>query len=138
MELTGAIVVTMRWLHLLATVAFLGSAFFSLVLLAPQAQSGPATELGKWIESRFRELLDVSVTVLLLSGAILTFDRLSNGQASTRYVALLGLKVCLALVIFYLAYGTRRVGLAQSTPTLRVLVAFGALVLLMALLLRGA
>lgn len=136
MELAGVIVIAMRWAHLLAAVALVGSAFFWLAFLAPQFATEPRQPLGRAVDAGFRELVDVSLPVFLLSGAILTFDRLSRGQASTGYVAVLGLKIGLALVMFHLAYRTRRGGLAGAQRSLRALVLLGALVLLLAVVLR--
>lgn len=137
MEATGAIVVAIRWLHLLASVALLGSLFFSLAFLGSESRAEATTRLRKSLDARFRELVDACFVVFLLTGALLTFERLSGGRAGLVYVGLLGLKVALALLLFHLLYRARRFGLASSPGRLRVPLTLGAVILLLAVALKA-
>jgi uncharacterized membrane protein len=137
-DAAGAIIVALRWLHVLAAVGLLGSVFLTAALMAPLLRAHPSPPLAKDLDARLREVVDVCVLVLLVSGAVLVFERLSGGQASTLYAGLLGLKVVLALLMFYQVFRARGAGILESPRTLRAPLGVGAVVLLLAVLLKVA
>ena len=162
MSVADAFLLAVRWIHGLAAVAWIGGSLFYLVVLRPvlrRTREG-AARTNALVSAEFRGLVDVSVVVLVLTGAILTFDRLTSRFATSPYVLVLALKVVLALWMFLLAgalRGRRRRsgaggGAARQTPsrpptrTSRVLralsagnliVIIGILVFLLADLLRA-
>lgn len=137
MDAAGAILVAIRWTHLLAAVALVGSALFALVVIVPGLRHEPQPSLEARLRAGLREVIEVSLVVLLLSGVILVFERLGRGQATTLYVALLGAKIGLAIWMFGLGLGLRRAELGQLEPRLRRLALLGAAVLLLAVVLRA-
>ena len=62
--------------------------------------AGAATE--------FKALVDTCIFVLLVTGVILTANRLAPGVVGTAYVAVLGVKIALSAWMFVLARGRRR------------------------------
>ena len=56
----------------------------------------------------FRALVDTSIFVLLVTGVILTLDRLTPGVVGMPYVIVLAAKIVLSLWMFHLARGRRR------------------------------
>ena len=103
------------------------------------------------VAAEFRGLVDVCIIVLVVTGAILSFERLTGGFVGVPFVVTLGLKILLTLWMFYLALSLRRrrEGLAvshdqQGEPTLlgrltarqSMIVILGTVVLLVSDLLK--
>jgi hypothetical protein len=125
-----AVLVLLRWLHALATIAFLGwSAVLWLDGAAPDGSRMPGS-------ARFKEITEVTLLVFLATGAILTFDRLSRGAGGV-YAAILAAKVLLAVVAYQYAFLWRRRGLAIGASAGRIVLIAGAAVVLLAAVLKG-
>lgn len=107
--------VALRWGHSLAAAAWVGGSLFYLVVLRPALGSPPGQEslsLQSLVLQRFREVVVICMVVLVVTGVLLTFDRLSVGLPSERYVLLLGVKIVAAVAMFLLAQelAQRRLG----------------------------
>jgi uncharacterized membrane protein len=145
------------WVHAAAAVAWVGGSLFYLAALRPALRATAAgPEIERAVAGRFRELVEASLVALLVSGAVLAFDRLSSPAAGGAYLAVLGLKVLLALAMCWLAWelgwagrrSAQRVRAAnQGEPrTLRrrlgwrsparLVLALGLVVVLLAIVLR--
>jgi uncharacterized membrane protein len=99
-----------RWLHVLAAVAWVGGSLFYLLALRPALRKGgqelrPVNDL---VGMEFRAVVDTCVVLLVLTGVVLAFGRLTSPATGIPYVATLGVKVVLALWMFALAWGRRR------------------------------
>ena len=89
-----------------------------------QAQDGPSTGSGRTegqgdplrrgperaegLADEFRGLVTTAIAVLLLTGAILSVARLTGDAASIAYAVVLGVKIALALYMFYVVRLVRR------------------------------
>lgn len=137
LDLREALLTLVRWFHAAGAVILVGGSAFYLLVLAPSlAQHGEAAEtLRKSADSRFRELLDLSASVLLVSGGLLFFERLAGGAANTLYAAILGLKVLLSLLVYRQALVVRRRAGWQSGEAI-LMVGAGFLVVLLATVLK--
>ena len=89
--------VAIRWLHLVAAVAWVGGSLFYLLVLQPSLKDGRAE-----IDRRFRDVVQLSIVTLLVTGALLTFDRLQL-EPGPSYAVTLGVKLALASWMFLLA-----------------------------------
>jgi uncharacterized membrane protein len=127
--LAEALLVVLRWLHALASIVFLG---WSAVLWL----DGPPRGDAALARQRFREVTELSLLILLATGAVLTFDRLSRG-AGGLYAGVLALKVVCAVVAYQFAFRWRRVGLPVGGLDGRVVLIFGAAAVLLAAVLKG-
>jgi hypothetical protein len=127
--LAEALLVVLRWLHALASIAFLG---WSAVLLL----DGPPRADKDAARARFKEVTELSLLVLLATGAVLTFDRLSRGAGDV-YAAVLAAKVICAVVAYQYAFRWRRVGLPVGSLDGRIVLIFGAATVLLAAVLKG-
>lgn len=94
-----------RWLHGMAAVAWVGGSLFYLLVLRPALRKGDegAQQANPLVAAEFRGLVDTAVIVLVLTGAILSFDVLTSRYAGVPYTVILGVKVALALWMFHLA-----------------------------------
>jgi len=126
------LLIVMRWAHGLATIVWLGGGAYATLIQGRQlrelddravaAQIGAATgaEFGRWVNA--------AMIVFIVSGVVLTFDRLSSRGATVQYGIVLALKVALALWMFGIVqgFGARRRG-SRGVTTGRVAAVRGAL-----------
>ena len=104
------ILVVIRWGHAAAAVAWVGGGFFYLMVLRPAARRsrGLPAETGAAVRDEFRSVTATAIAVLALTGAVLSAARLTGGGATLAYAAVLGVKIGLALYMFYVARLVRR------------------------------
>lgn len=148
-----ALRVAIRWVHGLATVAWVGGSLFYLLALRPAVRIAGATPaFERAVAAQFREIVEASLAVLLVSGAILTFDRLSSGAATALYIGVLSAKIVLALAMCWLAWelgwagrhrtltpavkGVGHVGVGRWLAPSRLILLLGLVVMLLAVVLR--
>jgi putative copper export protein len=102
MSILDWILVAIRWGHALAAVAWVGGGMFYILVLRPSFRRRPPTaEAGQAIEAEFRGLVNTAIGVLLVTGAVLAASRLTSEAVTIPYVAVLAVKVALALYMFY-------------------------------------
>ena len=93
------LILLVRLLHVLAGAFWVGGGLLFLYLVAPRsgaAGSGLADQLGR--------AMSHSVSVFLLTGAVLVFVRLADPNATGAYLVLLALKLALAFLAFLLVW----------------------------------
>lgn len=102
--------VVVRWIHLVASAAWVGGSIFYLFVLRPALRRSP--EAGRKISevtaAEFRVLVDTCIFVILATGIILTFNRLNIGVTGPSYGIVLGIKIALSVWMFILARSRRR------------------------------
>ena len=100
----------MRWVHLTASVAWVGGSIFYLFVLRPamrrSADSG--REVNRYTAAEFKVMVDICFFLIVVTGISLTFDRLSDRATGTAYVMVLVAKVLLSVWMFLLASSRRR------------------------------
>jgi len=128
-DLAEVLLVALRWLHAAASIVFLG---WTAVLWLDGPPRGDVVAA----RLRFKEITELSLLVLLATGAVLTFDRLSHG-AGGLYAAVLALKIVCAVVAYQFAFRWRRVGLPIGAVDGRIVLVFGAATVLLAAVLKG-
>jgi len=90
-----------RWIHSVAAVAWVGGGLFYLLILRPylrRTSNGIEVAVGR----DFRTLVTIAMGILLVTGSIMTFERLGSGLIGTPYVIVLAMKIVLAIYMFYL------------------------------------
>jgi hypothetical protein len=128
-DLAEWLLVVLRWLHALASIAFLGWSAVLWLDGPPLGESGAARQ-------RFKEVTELSLLVFLATGAVLSFDRLSRGAGGV-YAAVLALKILCGVVAYQYAFRWRRVGLPVGGLDGRIVLIFGAGTVLLAGVLKG-
>jgi len=102
-----------RWIHVAATVVWLGGSIFYLLVLGPALPRTGANDSTRSLEMAinrgFRDLVDLSIIALIVTGVLITLDRLDHSSLGTAYFVVLALKIVAALSMFVLArdLGTR-------------------------------
>ena len=135
-----------RAAHTLAAAAWVGGSILYLVAVLPALRSkGPVPAVAGEIAALFRRMVNICMGVLLLSGAYLAFDRLTQTTLGWPYLVVLGLKIALATGMFILAIyigqsnirrlAKRSTRLSKAAPQL--MLALGIVVFILGALLNG-
>ena len=96
--------VIVRFAHTLAAAAWVGGSILYLVVVLPALRSGgPAPAVAAQVAALFRRLTNICIGVLLLSGAFMVFDRLTQTTLGLPYLVVLCLKIVSAIAMFILA-----------------------------------
>ena len=108
-ETSEYVMIIARWGHILGASTWLGISLTYALVIAPIRLSHQSQEeLFKTINIRYKEIVDLSVIVIFISGLIMTFDRLTGLPPPTTWTILLGSKVMLAILMVYLIWNARR------------------------------
>ena len=136
MDVTDLFLIAMRWLHASAAVVWIGAIWFELFVVAPAWDAGPPPDVLARFDGAMREIVQTALVVFLVSGAILTFERLSRGAAGSTYVTLLGLKVILSVVMFQVGFRFRGARGPRRARGLQIMAALGLAIVLLATVLK--
>ena len=103
MNVLDWILLAIRWGHALAAVAWVGGGIFYLMVLRPALQRarGLPAETSRSIGVEFRGLVSTAIAILLVTGVLLSVSRLTGDAVTSPYVAVLVVKIALALYMFY-------------------------------------
>lgn len=145
------LIVLMRWAHALAAIVWLGGGVYASMVLRPRLQALQASDAERLqvdIRRDFARFVNGAMAVFVVSGVLLTFDRLSGRGATPAYAIVLAFKVALAVWMFAITQRLQRRGLGSvrrgriasfwwrvSSP--RTLLWLGAAVVLLAALLKA-
>ena len=103
MNVLDWILVVIRWGHAVAAVAWIGGSIFYILVLRPGMRRSPTSaETNRIIGVEFRALVNTAIAVLLLTGVIISVARLTEDSITIAYVAVLVVKIVLALYMFYI------------------------------------
>ncbi len=93
-----------RSIHILVAAVWVGGSFMYLVVMIPALRNGgPAPGVSAQVAILFKRMVNYCVGILLLSGAYLTFDRLTQTTLGVPYLVVLGVKIVVAISMFVLA-----------------------------------
>ena len=94
----------MRTIHVLAGGVWVGGSLMYLLVIGPAFRlTKPAPEVSAQVARLFRQLVNICIGALLLTGVYLIFDRLSLVTIGAAYLIVLIVKVLAALAMFLLA-----------------------------------
>lgn len=135
-----------RAAHTLAAAAWVGGSILYLVAVLPALRSSRAAPVvAAQIAALFRRMVNICIGVLLLTGAYLMFDRLTQTALGWPYLVVLGVKIAAAIAMFVLAIyigqsnirrlAKRSTRLSRAAPQL--MLALGIIVFILGALLNG-
>ena len=110
MDVLDIILLLIRWAHALAAVVWIGGSLFLLLAGRPALRSlrneiGDSSGLvGRALAVEFRPIVATAIAVLIVSGVILTVDRLTSEAAGIAYTTVLVAKIALAVYAFGIAW----------------------------------
>ena len=98
MSATAAFTLVVRWLHLAIAAVWIGGGIFFLFVPRPATRSDldRGRPFARAVAGRFRTLVELSIVVLVASGAVITFSWLTAGTVGVSYVTVLAVKVALS------------------------------------------
>ncbi len=99
-----------RWLHLVSAAAWIGGSLFYFLVFGPALRRAaePSRFLTASMATEFRAVVNTCIVVLVATGAILAFDRLTVGVVGAPYAVTLGVKAVLSVWMFLLVREERR------------------------------
>ena len=98
-----------RWLHLVSGAAWVGGSLFYLLVLRPASRrGGESSGLLTSAADEFRVLVNTCIAILVATGIIMTFNRLTDTVVGEGYVAVLALKAGLSVWMIVLVHAERR------------------------------
>lgn len=101
--MTDAFLLIVRWLHVIAAVAWVGGGVFYWLVLRPAIRAGAVpAQASKFASMEFGQIVLMAMWTLVLTGAILLFTRLSEPTATLPYGVVLGVKIALSAWMFFL------------------------------------
>ena len=106
--------VIIRWVHVTSSVLWIGGSIFYLIVVRPalkdaeKSGTSPGRLIASLVSLHFREWVHLSMVALLVSGAILTFDRLTEPTVSVLYIGVLAAKIGIAFWLFGIGTATYR------------------------------
>ena len=110
MPILDIILLIIRWAHALAAVTWIGGSIFMLLAARPALRSSELGAndagrlLGRILAAEFRPIVVTAIAVLIVTGVILTVDRLTSDAAGIAYTAALVAKILLAMYAFVIAW----------------------------------
>lgn len=105
MDVLDIILLVIRWAHALAAVVWIGGSLFMLLAARPALRATDTGGLlGRALAAEFRPIVVTAIAVLIVSGVILTVDRLTSDAAGMAYTAVLVAKILLAVYAFIVAW----------------------------------
>lgn len=137
--------VLVRYAHGIAAIAWVGGSIFHALILRPLTTAHPEkmTSAMSLIAPVYREIIDIAVVTLIVSGIILMFSRIQGSEATISWAIVLGVKIALALWMFYIVWRRRmsseetvREGIASKLLGYNAILALGLIVFLLANVLR--
>ena len=105
MDALDIILLIIRWAHALAAVVWIGGSLFMLLAGRPALRNtDPEGLVGRALAVEFRPIVATAIAVLIVSGVILTVDRLTSEAAGIAYTVVLVAKIVLAVYAFGIAW----------------------------------
>ncbi len=98
-----------RWLHLVSAAAWIGGSLFYLLVLRPAVgRSAEPSGVLTAAATEFRALVNASIAILVATGLILAFNRLTDTVVDEPYVGTLAVKSALSVWMILLVHAERR------------------------------
>ncbi len=138
--------VIVRYAHGVAAIAWIGGSVFHTLILRPLTAVYPdrMVDALSLIRPAYREIIDIAVVTLVVSGIILMFSRIQGNTATVAWAVVLAVKIALAMWMLYIVWRSRRTpkeaaldqGIMSRTLGYNALLALGLTVFLLATVLR--
>ena len=135
LEARDLLLALMRFSHAAAAILIVGAAVFGpLFAVSERGEARLAPDEAG--QKSFREIVEITLAVFVISGGILTFNRLSSGAASTAYVAVLGVKLGIVGLMYTWAFQISHSPAGWRSSRARWIASAGMLVVLLASVLK--
>ena len=121
MNISELFLLSIRWIHGISAVIWVGGNIFYILVIRPYQNSGDAgLTITKYGFDQFKSVVNTCILVSIVTGTIMLFDRLTTPSITSTYVLVLSSKIILALIMFWIARrrlrGTRLSVSEANTP----------------------
>ena len=96
-------IIATRWLHVMATVTWVGGNIIFYIVLKPNPDDPNSKLLSAKSGKSFGEIVELSKWVLIITGPLLALDNLST-RIAIPYFTILSLKIGLSFLMFMLGF----------------------------------
>ena len=118
LQLIDWLLLVVRWLHIVAAVTWLGGGIFLALVVRPLSRNSKAVlEASPLLGMRFKEITDLAIGVLVVTGIVLASARISTSEANNLWFIVFGVKLTLALWIFATLWRLRIVATQNALTT---------------------
>ena len=138
MDLNEHIITFSRWLHIIGASTWLGGTLIYSLILNPLRKINISYQnLFSEIDIRYREIMNISVIILVISGVIITFERITGNPPPSLWFIFLSIKVSLAVIIMFLSWRLRKNTTTKNNKLdnflgYNIILFFGAIIFLIA------
>ena len=105
MNIYELFMIAVIWTHAIAATTWLGGSIFYIFVFKPQQEkfleSGNPLLIA--LAEQFRSIIGTCIVVLIASGTLLLFDRITDPSTTPTYIAVLATKIVLATWMFTIA-----------------------------------
>lgn len=105
MNINELFMIAVIWTHAIAATTWLGGSIFYIFVFKPQQEkfleSGNPLLIA--LAEQFRSIIGTCIVVLIASGTLLLFDRITDPSTTPTYIAVLATKIVLATWMFTIA-----------------------------------
>ena len=109
MDISQYIITFSRWLHIIGASIWLGGTAVYSLILNPIKKTNPSYKnLFKEINTKYKEIINISIIILLVSGVIMMFERITGSPPPTLWFIFLFIKIFLAIIIMFLSWKLRK------------------------------
>lgn len=102
------LLVANRWVHATAAALWVGGGLVYLLVIVPSSrrlrESGDQSSEAGWMTRQAVRVLGGGIGVFVLTGAVMTFQRLAEPQTDLAYVIVLVLKIVVSVASFALVW----------------------------------
>lgn len=109
-----------RFIHVATAITLVGGSVFARYVLLPAAgrlEGDARDQLAAAVASRWKRIVHLGIVLFLISGFYNFFRAMADHRGDSLYHALIGTKILLALVVFFLAAAL--VGRSSSLESIR-------------------
>jgi len=110
MNIGDIFLLIVRWVHGISAATWIGGSIFFMLVYKPilSKHNQVSKILYSDTSNSLKILIDTSIFVLLATGIILTFDRLTSSFIELPYILALTIKIILCIWIFLIARWSRK------------------------------
>ena len=109
MSFNDVFMLLVGWIHGMSAVVWVGGSLFYVLVLRPR--HGTESSASHWnpvVLDQFRSVVGTCIMLLVITGTIMLFDRITTYSIPHIYIYVVTLKIILALLMFLTARGMYR------------------------------
>ena len=113
------LLLSIRWIHLVAASMWIGGSLFYLFILGPALKKQGHEDrqnkgsLNNIISLNFKRMVDICLWTLVISGSVILVDRATGNHLNTMYLIAISVKLLLVTILISIIFTKRRLKFSQ-------------------------